>query len=64
MWSTSQDESQSNSSLQPDVLRVERDFTGEVAPGITENKKIAPETRADDIRNDEFDRKNMGKSAD
>ena len=29
----------------------------------TENKKIGPETRADDIKNDEFDRKNTGESA-
>lgn len=64
MWSTSQEENQSNSLLQPDVLRVERDFTGVVAPDVTEDKKIGPETRADDIKSDEFDRKNMGKSAD
>ena len=64
MWSTSQDENQSNSLLQPDVPRVERDFTGVVAPDVTENKKIGPETRADDIKSDEFDRKNTGKSAD
>ena len=42
--------------------------TGAVAEGlekldVTENKKIGPETRADDIKSDEFDRKNMGKSA-
>lgn len=63
MWSTSQDESQSNSPWQPDVPRVERDFTGVVAPDMTENEKIGPETRADDIKSDEFDRKNTGKSA-
>ena len=63
MWSTLQDESQSKYLLQPDVLRVERSFTGVVTPDVTENKKNGPETRADDIKNDEFDRKNKGKSA-
>ena len=63
MWSTLQDESQSKYLLQPDVPRVEHDFTGVVAPDMTENKIIGPETRADDIKNDEFDRKNKGKSA-
>ena len=52
-----------NATMQPDVLRVERDFTGVVAPDVTENEKIGPETRADDIKCDEFDRKNMAKSA-
>ena len=60
---TSQDESQSNSPWQPDVSRLERDFTGVVAPDKTENEKIGPESRADDIKSDEFDRKNTGKSA-
>ena len=63
MWSTLQDESQSKYFLQPDVPRVERGFTGVVAPDVTENEKIGPETRADDIKNDEFDRKNTGESA-
>ena len=63
MWSTLQDESQSKYLLQPDVLRVERSFTGVVAPDVTENEKIGPETRADDIKSDEYDRKNKGKSA-
>ena len=30
---------------------------------MTENEKIGPETRADDIKSDEFDRKNTGTSA-
>lgn len=30
---------------------------------VTENEKIGPETRTDDIKNDEFDRKNTGESA-
>ena len=47
MWSTLQDESQSKYLLQPDVLRVERDFTGVVAPDVTENEKFGPENRAD-----------------
>jgi hypothetical protein len=42
---------------------VEPNFTGVVAPDMTENEKNDPETRADDIKNDEFNRKNMGKSA-
>ena len=50
--------------LQPDVLRVERNFTGVVAPDMTENEKIGPETGADEIKSDEFDRKITGKSAD
>lgn len=49
--------------MQPDVLRVKHDFTGVVAPDVTANEKIGLETRADDINSDEFDRKNMGKSA-
>ena len=40
MWSTSQDESRSKSPLQPDVLRMERNFMGVVAPDATENEKI------------------------
>ena len=49
MWSTSQDKSRSKSPLQPDVLRMERNFMGVVAPDVTENEKIGSETRADDI---------------
>lgn len=64
MLSTSQDRSQSKLLLQPDVLRVERNFTGVVAPDMTENEKIGPETGADEIKSDEFDRKITGKSAD
>ena len=63
MWSTLQDESQSKYLLQPDVLRVERNFTGVVAPDVTENEKFGSENRADDIKSDEFDRKNKGKSS-
>ena len=29
---------------------MERSFTGVVAPDVTENEKIGPETRADDIK--------------
>lgn len=37
---------------------MEHDFTGVVPPDVTENeKKIGSEARADDIKNDEFDRK-------
>ena len=63
MWSTSQDESRSKSSLLPDVLRVERNFMGVVAPDVTENEKIGSETRVDDIKHDEFNRENTGTSA-
>ena len=52
-----------NATMQPDVLRVERNFMEVVYPNVTENEKIGPETRADDIKCDEFDRKNMAKSA-
>lgn len=38
-------------------------FTGVVAPDVTKNEKNGPETGADDIKNDEYDRKNKGKSA-
>ena len=48
--------------MQPDVLRVERSFAGVVDPNLT-GRKIGPETRADDIKSDEFDRKNKGTSA-
>ena len=50
MWSSLQDESQSKYLLQPDVPRVEYDFTGVADPDVTENEKIGPETRADDIK--------------
>ena len=63
MWSTSQDESRSKSPLQPDALCVERNFMGVVAPDVTENEKIGSETRADDIKHDEFNRENTGTSA-
>ena len=33
------------------------------APDVTENEKIGPKNRADDIKNDEYDRKIKGKSA-
>ena len=46
------------------MSRVEPNFTGVVAPDVTENEKIGPENRADDIKSDDFDRKNMGESAD
>ena len=52
-----------NATMQPDVLCVERNFMEVVYPNVTENEKIGPETRADDIKCDEFDRKNMAKSA-
>ena len=38
-------------------------FTGVEAPDVTENEKIGPEIRVDDIKSDEFDRKNTGESA-
>ena len=44
MCLTSQDASQFNLLLQPDVPRVERIFTGVVAPDMTENEKSAPKS--------------------
>ena len=58
-----QDESLSKQLLLPDVPRMEHDFTGVVAPDVTENEKNGPKNRADDIKNDEYDRNNKGKSA-
>lgn len=46
--------------LQSDIPRVERDFTGVLAPGVTEDEKTGSETRAEDINSDEYDRKNTG----
>ena len=43
---------------------MKSDFTGVLAPDVTENEKIGSETRADDIKYNEFDQKNTGKSAD
>jgi hypothetical protein len=46
--------------LQPDILQLlstERDFTGVVYQYVNEKEKIGPETRTDDIKNDEFNRK-------
>ena len=63
MLLTSHEEKRQAWLSQPNVPRVERDFTGVVAPDVTEKWKIGPETRADDIKSDEFDRKNTGKSA-
>ncbi len=60
MWSISQGESRSRPLLQPDILQLlstERNFTGVVYPYVTEKEKIGPETRTDDIKNDEFNRK-------
>lgn len=37
------DESQSNSPLQPDVLRIERNFSRAVALDMTKIDKISPE---------------------
>ena len=37
-------------SLQPDVPLMKCDFTGVLAPDVTENEKIDSETRADDIK--------------
>ena len=50
MWSTWQDVSLSSYLSQPDVLRMERNFTGVVASDVTENENIAHEIRAEDIK--------------
>ena len=48
MWLTSQDESLSSFLSQPDVLRMESNFTGVVASDVKENENIGREIRADD----------------
>ena len=49
MWLTSQDESLSSYLSQPNVLRMESNFTGVVASDVTENENISCEIRANDI---------------
>ena len=49
MWSTWQDVSLSSYLSQPDVLRMEHNFTGVVASDVTENENIGREIGADDI---------------
>ena len=63
MWLTSQDESLSCFLSQPDVLRMESNFTGVVASDVKENENIGREIRAEDRKNDEVNQKNRGKSA-
>ena len=48
---------------QPDVLRMESNFTGVVASDVKENENIGCEIRADDRKNDEVNQKNRGNSA-
>lgn len=48
---------------QPDVLRMESNFTGVVASDVKENENIGREIRADDRKNDEVNQKNRGNSA-
>ena len=36
--------------MQPDLLRVKRNFTEVMTPDANENEKIDPESRADDIK--------------
>ena len=64
MWSISQEEKHQVCLLLLNVPCAERDFMGVVAPDVTEKRKIGPKTRADDIKCEEFDRNNKGKSAD
>ena len=47
--------------VRTDILCVERSFVGVVAPEVTENEKIGPKTRADDIKSYEFNRKKIRK---
>ena len=63
MWLTSQDESLSSYLSQPNVLRMESNFTGVVASDVTENENIGSEIRADDRKNDEVNQTNKGNSA-
>ena len=62
MWLTSQDESLSSFLLQPDVLRMESNFTGVVASDVKEYENIGREIKADDRKNDEVNQKNRGNS--
>ena len=62
MWLTSQDESLSSFLSQPDVLRMESNFTGVVASDVKEYENIGREIRADDRKNDEVNQKNRGNS--
>lgn len=48
--------------MDDELYRVGRMLTV-VAPDVTENEKNGPKNRADDIKNDEYDRNNKGKSA-
>lgn len=48
---------------QPDVLRMESNFTGVVASDVKGNENIGREIRADDRKNDEVNQKNRGNSA-
>ena len=57
MWSTWQDVSLSSYLSQPDVLRMERNFTGVVASDVIENENIGSEIRADDIKTMSLSRK-------
>lgn len=57
MWLTSQDESLSGYLSQPDVLRMEPNFTGVVASDVKENENIGREIRADDIKTMSLSRK-------
>ena len=57
MWLTSQDESLSSFLSQPDVLRMESNFTGVVASDVKENENIGREIRADDIKTMSLSRK-------
>ena len=57
MWSTWQDVSLSSYLSQPDVLRMEPNFTGVVASDVTENENIGSEIRADDIKTMSLSRK-------
>ena len=49
--------------MQPAVPRMEHEFTGVVAPDVTETEKIGTKISADDIKNDEYARNNKGQSA-
>ncbi len=45
------------------IGKIRESLPVNLTPDVTENEKIGPKNRSDDIKNDEYDRKNKGKSA-
>lgn len=49
--------------LEGDVGGMEEEFRGVVGGEVSENEKMGGKKRGDDIKKDEYDGKNKGKSA-